>query len=628
MLNSALLLRKLEKFDLAVERLRGVVRITPDDPAAHYHLGMTLHDAGRLADAASSYRRALSLQPGFIEARTNLALVLQLDGRKAEAISLLFAVVAARPSDPQLRRLLAESLDGTALSSAGDEERVMLRELCADDNISMHWLNPAINGLIKSHAGFAASRQCARDSKNPLEAPDIQALLRDDLLLAALPRMTLIDAEVEQVFTAIRRQMLLDFAARSDGNALASMPSLEFVCALARQCFFSGYAFFAEADEMQAARALQASLATTLTESATRLPSLEASLAVMALYHPLHVLPEAERLEREPEYNWSDAFAPLVREQLANRRTEREIARRMRILTTIDDGVSVAVRKQYEQNPYPRWVSAPHPGVESVEALAARLRPDRPARARRRPVPMLVAGCGTGHHPIQLARKHPEADILAVDLSLASLAYAARMTEQLGVSNIAYAQGDILHLSALDRRFEVVECCGVLHHLDDPMQGWKVLVDLMERDGLMRIALYSEHARSGIRAAREFSRSLRLPDSAEGIRSCRHAIMALEQGHPARDALAFEDFYTLDGCRDLVLHAREHQFTLPRIADCLEQLDLRFLGFECGDATRCRFRQMFPHSNAATDLDAWDRFEQAYPETFKAMYTFWCCRTH
>jgi len=52
-------------------------------------------------------------------------------------------------------------------------------------------------------------------------------------------------------------------------------------------------------------------------------------------------------------------------------------------------------------------------------------------------------------------------------LSLASLGYAARMTERLGISNITYRQADILELGDLDLRFAVVECCGVLHHLDD-----------------------------------------------------------------------------------------------------------------------------------------------------------------
>jgi SAM-dependent methyltransferase len=215
---------------------------------------------------------------------------------------------------------------------------------------------------------------------------------------------------------------------------------------------------------------------------------------------------------------------------------------------------------------------------------------------------------------------------LAIDLSLASLAYAARMTERLGISNITYRQADILKLGDLDQHFAVVECCGVLHHLDDPVAGWRVLVNLLESDGLMRISLYSEKARRGVQAAREFARSLDFPLTAEGIRRCRHAIMGLPADHPAKDVMTFSDFFTLDECRDLIMHVQEHQFTLPRIADCLDQLDLQFLGIECARVTRDRLREMFPDSDAETKLEAWSQLEETYPETFKAMYTFWCCR--
>jgi SAM-dependent methyltransferase len=215
---------------------------------------------------------------------------------------------------------------------------------------------------------------------------------------------------------------------------------------------------------------------------------------------------------------------------------------------------------------------------------------------------------------------------LAVDLSLASLAYAARMTERLGISNITYRQADILKLGNLDRRFTVVESVGVLHHLDDPMTGWRILVDLLESDGLMKIALYSEKARSSVRAAREFAKSLHFPLTPEGIRSCRHAIIGLPDDHPAKDVMTFTDFFTLDECRDLIMHVQEHQFTLPRVADCLDQLDLQFLGLECSRVTRDRFREMFPASGAETKLEAWNQFEETYPETFRSMYTFWCCR--
>jgi SAM-dependent methyltransferase len=240
-------------------------------------------------------------------------------------------------------------------------------------------------------------------------------------------------------------------------------------------------------------------------------------------------------------------------------------------------------------------------------------------------VAILVAGCGTGHHSVQVARAYPDSEILAVDLSLASLAYAARMTERLGIVNITYRQADILKLDALDRRFAVVECGGVLHHLDDPMAGWRVLVTLLESDGLMKIALYSEKARSAVRAAKEFIRSMNFAPTPEGIRCCRHVIAGLPDGHPARNIMTFTDFFTVGEFRDLVMHVQEHQFTLPRIAECLDKLGLQFLGLECAETTRNRFKEMFPDPDAGNSLEAWHQFENSYPETFRGMYPFWCC---
>jgi SAM-dependent methyltransferase len=271
---------------------------------------------------------------------------------------------------------------------------------------------------------------------------------------------------------------------------------------------------------------------------------------------------------------WSDAFRPNVQEQIENRNREREIALQLTAITPIDDEISVAVRAQYEENPYPRWVTLPSTDTDTIEALSKRLIPSQDIRFRRRPVPVLIAGCGTGRQPISFARVYTDSQILAVDLSRSSLAYAARMTERFGIGNITYRQGDILKLGSLDERFALIECCGVLHHLDDPMAGWRVLVDLLEPGGLMRIALYSERARYAIQGAKDFARQEKFPATPEGIRACRHAIMQLPDGHPARRVLAWGDFFSLDGCRDLIMHVQEHQFTLPRIEQCLDQLGL------------------------------------------------------
>jgi 2-polyprenyl-3-methyl-5-hydroxy-6-metoxy-1,4-benzoquinol methylase len=315
-----------------------------------------------------------------------------------------------------------------------------------------------------------------------------------------------------------------------------------------------------------------------------------------------------------------------VQEQIVDREREREIARNLIPITAIDDAMSVAVRSQYEENPYPRWVTVQRPRPESIDSLLNRLLPRRPLRACPRPVQVLIAGCGTGMIPIHCARAYPDTEILAVDLSLASLAYAARMSEQLGVSRITYRQADILEMGGLAKRFSVIDCCGVLHHLADPMAGWRVLVSLLESDGLMKLALYSEKARHAIRTAREYARPSNLARSAEEIRRCRRLIMDAPAGHPVREILTYGDFYTLDGCRDMLMPVHECQFTLPRIQECLDQLGLRFLGFESSEATQDRFRQIFPGDDAGENLAAWHQFEEIHPDTFIGMYVFWCCK--
>ena len=57
---------------------------------------------------------------------------------------------------------------------------------------------------------------------------------------------------------------------------------------------------------------------------------------------------------------------------------------------------------------------------------------------------------------------------MAIDLSISSLKYAKRKTKELGIENIEYIQHDILDLKNLNRKFDIIECAGVLHHMNDP----------------------------------------------------------------------------------------------------------------------------------------------------------------
>jgi tetratricopeptide (TPR) repeat protein/2-polyprenyl-3-methyl-5-hydroxy-6-metoxy-1,4-benzoquinol methylase len=629
LLNTLALLRKLGRFERAIATSRRVLELEPDNYVAHGTLGIGLQALGQLSDAEASYRRALTFNSDYVEAKAHLAVLLQTTGRIQEAIPWLFDLVANEPADTPFRGNLTKALSaGFSISKTGEKGRQTLLSLCKDDDAFVT-LSPSIIALMKCDRGFQALQKIAQRGDDPFASPtaEVAAFFRDPLLLASLPRMSFWDAKIEEVLTHVRRCILLRFKPGSGMEFNDPDVPTEFTCALARQCFFSGYAFFVDEDELEQVENLREALQESLGELFARPRALESSLAVVALYDSLHTLKGCERLLEPPMESWSAAFRPLMQEQIADREREIEIAKQLTSITTIDDKISKAVREQYEENPYPRWVVTRRPRTDTIEKLSRRLRPNQEVRVRPRPVPILVAGCGTGKHPISVAITYPDSDILAIDLSLRSLSYAARMTERLGVSNVTYRQADILQLGSLDRRFAIIECVGVLHHLDDPMSGWRTLAGLLESDGLMRIGLYSEKARAAVRTAREFVRSLNVQPTADGIRRCRRAILRLPDGHPAKDIVNWgTDFFLLDGCRDLVMHVQEHQFTLPRIGECLDQLGMEFLGLESSTTTLRRFEEMFSDKQANTNLDAWHQFEEVYPETFLSMYLFWSCR--
>jgi len=629
LLNASLLARKLGRREAAVEYDRRALEIEPEHDYVHYRLGSLLHELGRLPEAEASYRSALALNPESVSIQLGLAAVLLAKAQKSEALALLFDIASREPNNAYARRCLGTGLRGVGYVARRPEEREVLLRLCMAEDVSASNLAPALVVALTNTPGFEQLLKCARRDDDPFVNvdPSVVSFLRDRLVLAALPRMPISSAPLEVVLTHLRRCILQRFALPSGWQDLESFVPAGFLCALAGQCHFAGYAFFASDDELDRVRAIRDALEASLIEQRP-LESIEPALAVVAMYGYIDDLKGGERLLEQPAADWSTAFEAIAKEQFDNPRREREIAARVPAITPIRDAISLQVRGQYEEHPFPVWVGGlDRLGPDNIRALSERIRPEGPPLLRNPPVPMLVAGCGTGKQSILLALAYPECEILAIDLSLTSLAYAARMTEQFGVTRITYRQADILDLGGLPQRFSMIDCSGVLHHLSDPLRGWQILAGLLEPDGLMKIGLYSWRARSNIRAAAEYLKSVQVLPTPQGIRRARCAIMSLPEGHPAKDVSSLGDFYTLNGCRDLIMHVQEHQFTLPRIAQCLDQLGLRFLSMEVSPEILGRFRELFPGGGNARDLASWDRFEEKYPSTFIGMYQFWCCRS-
>ncbi|MEZ0373659.1 MAG: class I SAM-dependent methyltransferase [Candidatus Sericytochromatia bacterium] len=306
-----------------------------------------------------------------------------------------------------------------------------------------------------------------------------------------------------------------------------------------------------------------------------------------------------------------------------NLRLEAQLSQALPSLTPIADPVSRQVRDQYEANPYPRWLELPPTLPGRFTQDWQRRFPDSHSLAFGEPASLLVLGCGTGEEALVIARRYPDLQVLGMDLSRASLAYAWRMAQELQIGNIRFAQADLLEMGTLAQRWPVIVCSGVLHHLAEPWQAWQILASLLAPGGVMKVGLYSQSARQALQQARNWIRTQGWTADPDGIRACRQALLALPPEHALADIPAYADFYSLSACRDLLFHVQESAVTLVQIADFLAAQGLDFIGIEPSDRERSQlYRRHF--GQGPEQLANWQRLEALHPDLFLDMYQFWC----
>ena len=607
------------EIEAAGARFRRAIEIHPDNAMAHNNLGNALRALGNPAGSLASYRQAVRIDPGIPMARFNLGRALLDAGEAEAALEHLRAAVRLAPEFGAAWQWLAEVLSRFRFDVHDAGIEAEFAGCLSHPETEPSYLAPAAASLLRADATFRALLL-------PAEGGDAGALeLGEDLLrrlarplfLLLLENTFIAEADFERLVAHVRRAAALAWSAR----ALRGSAELrEVLGAIAHQGFLTEYLHGEREDESRIVTQLKSEIGAKLAAGG---PVDEAAVALYACYRPLATLRGAGALPASD----ASTVGRLVVRQVREPAEEARIAAELKTLTPVGDAVSLAVQAQYEQQPYPRWLRAPATG--GAYPLALRLRTLFPhAASGAGAVPehpsILIAGCGTGRHVAITAALNPQSRILAIDLSRASLAYAARRARESGLRNVEFAQADILELGRLEERFDVVECSGVLHHLSDPVAGWRVLVGLLCPGGRMKIGLYSEIARRSIVAARQWIAERGYAPDPQGMRAARAAILALPADPPARSVADSIDFHSLSGCRDLLFHVQEHRYTLEQIEAILADLGLEFLGFEFEFAApRLEYLREFPHDPAATSLANWARFEVRHPDTFAGMYQFW-----
>ncbi|WP_435087753.1 tetratricopeptide repeat protein [Candidatus Pelagibacter bacterium nBUS_29] len=604
---------KQGKLKEAEASYRQSITLKPNLAKAHNNLGIILKKQGRLEEAEASYRQAIKLKPDLAQAHSNLGVIMREHGRLEEACSAFIQVINLKPDFTDAYANFAIAIKKIRFTLSNIKLYPILIQLLNTGNyVRPSELAPSILSLLKHDPLIKNLLLEENFATNLKEANSIISSLDKLTLLHHLMRVCpLPDLQFEKFFVNMRSLILTNL-----DNFDSTPEFIHFLSNLSLHCFTNEYIYFEKDEETKLIKNLE----NEITQSIAKSEQPEAKkILCLASYRLLH------------QYNWCQKIEALdnlieVKFRLIEEPySEKAIVTEIPILGKISDNVSSKVRAQYEENPYPRWVKI---GLASKAKLISEISDEENLHLHSKSIKnviapdILVAGCGTGQHSIGTASRFSDCQVTAIDLSLASLAYAKRKTTELGITNLEYLQADILLLNQLKKKFDIIESVGVLHHMDEPMAGWRVLTDLLKPGGLMKIGLYSELARQPIVEIRKEIILQKVGTTEADIRKFRQSLVESKDEYHQRLTTS-NDFFSLSTLRDLIFHVQEHRFTLPQIKKCLEKLGLKFCGFENNDLIS-NFKKFYRKEVDIYDLALWHQYEEINSRSFGGMYVFWC----
>jgi SAM-dependent methyltransferase len=600
------------EFRDAIENISHAALLSENNPHFLNNLGVAFHAIKDFKSALNCYSQAAEIQPSLVDAHFNKGNVLLDLGSPGDAFYAYLNAVNLSPNESRYWQNLSLTLPNLDCThDTGLLADTLERMLKQPRGFDPKPVIALATGIIKTqpsmieliYSPIVDFFECA------------QKISKLPLFLDILRSGTIADGELEGFLTRLRKSALLGLDGAKDKN-----DALNVLSALSTQCFIGEYVFFLSEEEASLIKDLEAKI--SKVKNLATIDN-QMAVAVLSCYGPLYQYGWYKKINSP---NNLDFFNEIIKIQINQVNTEKLLSKEIKALTPIHDAVSLKVKAQYEENPYPRWVSASYiADSKNLDLFAKELNPSLfyPETFSLNPS-ILIAGCGTGQHAIGAAARFNNCQVLAIDLSINSLSYALRKTKELGIQNIEYAQADILQLNKIGKQFDVIESGGVLHHMDDPMLGWKVLVDCLKPNGLMKIGLYSELARDSIVQARDLIMAKGFGNDEKSIRLVRQAILERLDGWGAIQELALlPDFYSMSNCRDLLFHVQEHRFSIPKLESCLHQLNLEFISFEFSSSYWMdEFKKIYGEG-AQYSLDKWTQFELNFPKVFSGMYQFW-----
>ncbi|MFT5594079.1 MAG: ubiquinone/menaquinone biosynthesis C-methylase UbiE [Oceanicoccus sp.] len=571
------------------------------------HVALAMNNLSKAEDA---FKQAITLAPNQTRAEVSLAYTLVEQGRKVEAFQLYRQLVKTHSSDIQIRSRLLHSAQGLVADYYDPELEQDLISYLNWDDLNLNQLSHLCCSVLIFK--FQLSQQGSASSFNDMA---------NSVLLLKTLRHTIVKNELLEKLLIALRQELLSHASKKGRLINQYIPLCEAICQYAlNNEFLMPYT--------EAERSMVLTLKNMIEQSLNQVgctpTDISGALMLFAMYESWYTINNHKSL-----FNFDNDGWPAISFDIkqAHDRLLHDQYFEFNALTNISQGNTHEVKTQYERFPYPRWQFLDNKNATNYGRALQHEFPwiSIPESILTEPLDILVAGCGTGRHALNVAKYFYRTNVTALDISQTSLNYAYKKSTELNIENIEFFLADLTLLPKLNKSFDIVECSGVLHHIKEYQLALDGLLTNLKPNGFLKLSLYSKRARTAIYQIRKAYKHGGIEKNEHDIRILRHVIFAdnkIEDKHLITES---DDFYSMSGVVDLLLHEYEIGFSPKAIKALCEANQLMFLGFSNLDTQLKEAFKLFTGADYALDnLDQWEAFEKVHPNTFSAMFQFYC----
>ena len=460
------------------------------------------------------------------------------------------------------------------------------------------------------------------DDYNLISFSELNSLMKDELFYNYFSNDGYISHQIEKCFVNIRKFILFQIV-KDDFKEIDSKLLIRLMEVLVFQANYSEYIWSVDEGEKKALEKLKVYLFSVINKK--NKPNFIAFLTHYSYFSIQDDIEIANYIQKSKlGIDYASIFHDKIREETYD---YTKISNEIAVLKQVQETTSKRVKDFYEESPYPKYEfreTAQEYSNLNLDLYIKRLvaREIDNIKIVKKPK-ILIAGAGTGGPAIRLCTTLNNAEVTALDLSFNSLAYGKRIAEDNNIKDIEYIQGDILDIKKINKKFDLIHCTGVLHHMKDPEKGLKSLVDVLETGGFMQLAYYSEISKKHLEPYRKMIKDNKYTSEITDIRNFRSQIINSPDKMEIHRTV---DFYNLSMLKDLLFHPQEKFYNLEALKKIFESNKLEFLGFNLGQAgllvNKNTYLKLFPNDVNLTNLDNWSKYEKKYPMTFKSMYQF------